>query len=368
MATRSYTDRTLKLLWGRAGGRCALPDCRIELLADATEYDPIVVIGELAHMAAAQDRGPRADALLSTATRNNYDNLILLCQNCHARIDGQPSTFTVERLKQLKADHELWVRTSLPERGRSLIGWTALSLRGDHPPDLSTVTGALSPDFIAGDLQTLQVPGDTDDWRAVDTAIRNHVAPLLADADPFDFRLALFPLAPVSACIALGFHLTSRPHVRLFQYHRDGRSWAWPRREAPPSDISVGGLETADGGCRDVSFLFHLSAPISDAAIAGTPGASGRRIDLHVPEPGTGWLQHPDQLTTIATLSRRVFERAVHQFPNAERWHVFYAGPAPAAVTVGQQLNPTMCPPVQLYEFRMRESPPYRASICLGAR
>lgn len=32
-------------------------DCRIALLADATEYDPIVVIGEIAHMAATQVRG-----------------------------------------------------------------------------------------------------------------------------------------------------------------------------------------------------------------------------------------------------------------------------------------------------------------------
>ena len=71
MRARNYTDRTLKLLWGRAGGRCAVPQCRIELLADATEYDPIVVIGEIAHMAASQDRGPRADAALSTASRND---------------------------------------------------------------------------------------------------------------------------------------------------------------------------------------------------------------------------------------------------------------------------------------------------------
>ncbi len=53
MAARNYSDRTLKLLWGRAGCRCAMPECRVELLADATTYDPIVVIGEIAHIAAA---------------------------------------------------------------------------------------------------------------------------------------------------------------------------------------------------------------------------------------------------------------------------------------------------------------------------
>ena len=368
MAARNYSDRTLKLLWGRAGGRCAMHECGVELLTDATAYDPIVVIGEIAHMAAAQDRGPRADRAMPAARRNDYENLILLCQNCHAVIDGQPGTFTVERLNRIKADHELWVRTSLPERGRSVTGWTVLSLRGDHPVDLGTVTGALSPDYIAGEPQTLQVSGQTDDWQTVDTAIASYVAELMAGADAFDFRLAVFPLAPVSACLSLGFHLTNRPHLRLFQFHRDDRSWVWPRQEPPPPDIEVTGLEEGDPGCAEVAFVFHLSAIVADAAIADTAAAGARRIDIRVPEPGTAWLQHPAQLKELAVTARRSFETAVRLFPAAARWHLFYAGPAPAAVAIGQQVNPTMCPPVQLHEFRMRETPPYRASICLGAR
>src|SRR5439155_13774406 len=56
--SRSYSHRTLKLLWGRAGSRCAMPECRVELFAEATDYDPTVVIGEFAHVTAAADDGP----------------------------------------------------------------------------------------------------------------------------------------------------------------------------------------------------------------------------------------------------------------------------------------------------------------------
>ena len=35
MTSRSYSDRTLKILWARAAGRCALPGCRREVIADA---------------------------------------------------------------------------------------------------------------------------------------------------------------------------------------------------------------------------------------------------------------------------------------------------------------------------------------------
>jgi hypothetical protein len=366
MASRSYSDRTLKLLWGRSGGRCAMPECRVELLVEATEYDPIVVIGEIAHMAAYQDGGPRADRAMASATRNEYDNLILLCQNCHAVIDGQPGTFSVERLKSIKAGHELWVRASLPEHGRSATGWSALELRGDHPVDLASVTTALSPDFMKEDLQTLQVPGESEDWAAVDAAIAAHVAGLFDGADSFDFRLAVFPLAPVSACLALGYHLTNRPHLRLFQFHRDDRSWVWPTGKPPEPSLEVSGLETSDATCAEVAFLFHFSAAVSDDAIASSSAATARRVHIRVQQPGTGWLQHPAQIREVAHSTRQAFERAVQLFPRATRWHIFFAGPAPAAVAAGQQINPTMCPPVQLYEFRLKENPPYRGSILLG--
>src|SRR5260370_41735768 len=116
--SRSYSNRTLKLLWGRAAGRCAMPECRVQLFAEATDYDPIVVIGEIAHVAAAADDGPRPALELDAGHRNDYGNLILLCQNCHARIDGQTGFYPVARLQDVKQSHEAWVRASLPERGR----------------------------------------------------------------------------------------------------------------------------------------------------------------------------------------------------------------------------------------------------------
>lgn len=87
--SRKYSARTLKMLWGRAAGRCAIPSCRIELFCDATEHDPTVIIGDIAHIEASSDKGPRANKLLSNKERDEYENLILLCQNCHTRLDGQ---------------------------------------------------------------------------------------------------------------------------------------------------------------------------------------------------------------------------------------------------------------------------------------
>jgi hypothetical protein len=365
-ASRNYSDRTLKLLWGRAAGHCAMPDCRVELFADATDYDPVVVIGDMAHVAGASDDGPRAAHELSLKERNDYENLILLCKNCHDRIDKQARSNRAERLKEIKQAHEAWVRASLPERGRSSTGWTIIGLQGDHPVDLATADEALSPDFIAGSPQRLKVPTDTDDWQAVDRTIAGTARELMTVEDAFDQRIAVFPLAPVSACISLGYHLTNRPNVRNFQYHRDDRTWAWPRLAAPAQDITVSGLNEADPDCRIVTFLFHFSAVIVDAALAEIAEPTGRRVDYRVGAPSTAWLQHPDQVRWAAVEARQGFERAMQRFPACELWRILYAGPAPVGVAIGQQLNPTMYPPVQLYEYRHKETPRYRASILLA--
>jgi hypothetical protein len=140
----------------------------------------------------------------SAQERNDYENLVLLCRNCHGRIDKQVRSNPVERLKEIKQAHEAWVRASLPERGRSRTGWTVLGLQGDHPIDLTTADEALSPDFINGTPQRLKVPSDPEDWQAVNETIAAAARQLLTGGDTFDKRIVVFPIAPVSACLALG--------------------------------------------------------------------------------------------------------------------------------------------------------------------
>lgn len=41
--------------------------------------------------------------------RDGYDNRILLCANDHTEADAQPSRYTVERLRSIGHQHELWV-------------------------------------------------------------------------------------------------------------------------------------------------------------------------------------------------------------------------------------------------------------------
>ena len=361
---RTYSDRTLKILWGRSAGRCAVPECRVDLLVEETDFDPVVVIGDIAHIAAASDQGPRAQSELSPKNRDEYENLILLCRNCHARIDGQTHANPSAWIKQLKAAHEAWVRDALPERGKSTLGWIPVILEGDHPIDAEAALNALAPDFASVSPITLKV-GYTADASDLMQRIRDAVISFSQSGDPFEKRFAIFPLSSVSACIALGYVLTNRPNVRLFQHFRQDRSWVWPSVATPVDELSVSFPAHSDSSAHEVGICFHLSVEIAPQDLPEQLTHGATVVDVRVAQPSVHWLQKPSQLERLAEITCAVFERIGRDFPQAEKWHIFFAGPAPGAVKVGQQMNPTMTPPTQLYEFSKAGAPKYRASILL---
>jgi hypothetical protein len=106
----SPTDR--KLLWGKAGNRCAVPTCRRVLVAEPTETDPEAVIGEEAHIVARSEDGPRG-GLIPRHLLDRYDNLVLLCPSCHTMIDKQSESWTRGRLLDVREQHERWVSARL---------------------------------------------------------------------------------------------------------------------------------------------------------------------------------------------------------------------------------------------------------------
>lgn len=108
-AKRYYSDRTLKLLWGGAL-TCAFPNCSVRVVQEATRADPEEVIGEIAHIVAHSENGPRSDPEYPSEFLSDYRNLIILCPTHHALVDKQENTYTVDDLRRWKEDHEREVR------------------------------------------------------------------------------------------------------------------------------------------------------------------------------------------------------------------------------------------------------------------
>jgi hypothetical protein len=102
---RKYPQSDVKILYGLAAGRCAFPGCRRELILKNHKQ-----IGKIAHIVGHSNEGPRGEANYPREKLDTYDNWILLCPTCHDIVDAQDSTSTTQILRQIKADHEKWVR------------------------------------------------------------------------------------------------------------------------------------------------------------------------------------------------------------------------------------------------------------------
>ena len=92
---------TLRELYIFSGNMCAMPDCKQVLIDEDGTW-----IGEVAHIHAASDGGPRANTSLSQEERREAKNLILLCRKCHKIIDDNVEKYPAENLFQIKEEHE----------------------------------------------------------------------------------------------------------------------------------------------------------------------------------------------------------------------------------------------------------------------
>ena len=103
---RNYSQKTLKVLFALSGNQCAHPDCSNTLIEPATEQSDVLVTAHICHIYAIGKEGPRGKPALTQEERNAPENLILLCRNHHAVVDGQHETYPANMLKEWKLNHE----------------------------------------------------------------------------------------------------------------------------------------------------------------------------------------------------------------------------------------------------------------------
>lgn len=101
---KSIPRKEAELVAMLSGNTCANPSCNNSLVINIdNDYSRI---GELAHIIAASERGPRGENSLSEKERSAAGNIILLCANCHKLIDSNPDYFTPDKISSWKREHE----------------------------------------------------------------------------------------------------------------------------------------------------------------------------------------------------------------------------------------------------------------------
>jgi hypothetical protein len=110
MTKAQIPQKEIKILWGRSAGMCSI--CKCDLIQDRSDGRSYP-LGEMAHIEGENEGSARFNNQLNVPDRAKYDNLILLCPKHHTIIDNDPGNYTVEKLRTIKNEHEVFITESL---------------------------------------------------------------------------------------------------------------------------------------------------------------------------------------------------------------------------------------------------------------
>lgn len=94
---------TQRRLFAASAGYCQNPGCSNELFVQIASEN--IHIAEMAHVFAANNGGPRSKPALSKEARGAFENLVMLCANCHTMVDKAPDAFPDTMMLGWKREH-----------------------------------------------------------------------------------------------------------------------------------------------------------------------------------------------------------------------------------------------------------------------
>jgi len=104
-----------RILQIKSGNRCSFPGCPKPMIRMAAFGTREVLIGQMAHIVSETHDGPRGTHFLPPGEHNKHTNLMLLCTEHHTEIDAHEEIYTVEKLRQMKADHEALIENAITQ-------------------------------------------------------------------------------------------------------------------------------------------------------------------------------------------------------------------------------------------------------------
>nr|WP_240775849.1 SAVED domain-containing protein [Nissabacter sp. SGAir0207] len=283
------------MVWVKMAGHCEL--CGTDLTHDF-RVGTSMQWAEVAHILPASPKGPRgreehSDEQAKNLT-NDFSNLMLLCPNCHEKIDRDDEGYPEDDLSGLHESCLARIRlaASQPAEGRAI----ALIVQSQHLASTSNIPAgelltAMSSEGLTAFGSPINVtfrePGSRgrDDiyWQLIKDDIDQKISGELArrGGNFGDMpALALVGLADIPALIMLGQAIGDRSNRYLFSRSRT-HGLHWPSKAASPPDYIFAAAPSGDG---PLALVLSISATIPERDIeAALPGA--RIASLTIPEP-----------------------------------------------------------------------------------
>lgn len=358
--SRTIPNRVQKLLWGRAAARCEFAGCNRPLWRSSVTQESLV-LGEGAHIYPFSDYGPRGLREDPDVERNDLGNLMLLCHECHEKIDKKSDggRYTVDVLREMKRQHEERIERvaaiGADKKSHVLlyganIGvhssplWYAEAARAMFPECYPASEDPINLTIIDSHLKDR----DTPYWECEADNLRSKFLDRVQEriARGHIRHLSVFALAPQPLLIMLGSLLIDIIPADIYQRHREPPSWAWPPLGSGPPFRIVRPAKR-DG---PPALVLSLSATVSRERIESVLGHDVSVWMVTTATPHNDVLKTRSQLAELRKLFRSILNEIKASHGQATPVHIFPAGPVAAAVELGRVRMPKADSPWHIYD------------------
>lgn len=350
-------------LWVAAAGRCEFRGCCKPVDRDFLTMEKANV-SEYAHIIADSPDGARGIEGESERLAKDPSNLMLLCYDCHARIDrgGKNNGYTADQLRAMKREHEkrmelIYSATGVKESLPILMTFPV----GAHVPVIEVgdihfailentqYTRFPSGNHIHIDKSDFDVQDDSEDFwprasQVVTDAYERRILPEIT-ARSGAAHLTIAGFAPIPMLMKLGALVGDKTEATVLDLPTE--RWLWDK--SPECLAPEYSFEVPEELPREVSVVVSISNGASHP-----PGANV--LEFQAVAPGRGIIRTEAHL--------RAFRRAFDEFllkvvrAGARVIHIHPATPLCASVEIGRLLLPKIFEEVHVWEWRAPEWKP----------
>ena len=140
---RQYKRSTVRRLDTLSSNECTDPECNRKLIAKDGE----TIVSKICHIEAANKYGPRFNSEMNDDDRRHFDNLILLCDECHNIIDNPENEdkYPVSLLQSWKKMHENKSQQRILVKNSGLINQVINGIADIEFEEMSQELDSLTP-------------------------------------------------------------------------------------------------------------------------------------------------------------------------------------------------------------------------------
>jgi hypothetical protein len=358
--SRRVAGSVQNMLWGRAAGRCEFAGCNKPLWKSSVTQER-VNIAQKAHIYAFSAKGPRGHFRIPQALLNGVDNLMLVCHECHQKIDRRRDggRYNGPLLQQMKAAHEGRIERVTgvsPTRSSHILLYGANIGEHGSPLAYDEAASALFPRrYPATDvpisLSVLNSPAsdrDADYWssesKTIERAFGHAVRERIKQGDVR--HLSVFALAPQPLLVLLGVFLGDITDVDVYQRRREPATWEWDTHR-PRTSFQVEEPTNRQGV---PALVLALSATVTPDRIASVLGDGVSIWRLTTKAPHNDLITSRGQVTELRRVMRTLLDRIKAAHGQTVPIHIFPAAPVSVAVELGRVRMPKADSPWRLYD------------------